>query len=176
MPDFPTTRRVNSLLISPGAPEALGNELNGLGATTASGTWPVANKAIFVPFEVFEPITIVKLFVENGTAVSGNIDVGIYDFKGTRLVSSGSTAQSGTSAIQEFDITDTLLLPGLYYLACVLDNTTGTLFRWSPSSSLCKALGVCEQTSAFPLPSTATFAMPTSALVPPLFATQRSVI
>jgi hypothetical protein len=57
------------------------------------------------------------MLVLNGATASGNMDVGIYDYAGTRLVSSGSTAQSGTSAFQDFDITDTLLGPGIFYLA-----------------------------------------------------------
>lgn len=177
MPDFPVLRNVDPLVISPASPQSIGEMLNAMGLGLTTSTWPTANKAYFIPFSVFAPITIVKMFVINGGTASGNIDVGIYDRGGSRLVSSGSTAQSGTSAVQEFNITDTLLLPGLYYLACAMDNTTGTLDLWNPATALARVMGVVEQTSAFALPSSATFASLSGTLKFPFIgATQRPVV
>lgn len=135
-------------------------------SSVASAAYPTANKAIYVPFRLSAPIVAVKLFSHNGATVSGNIDVGIYDEQGTRLVSSGSIAQAGTSVLQEFDIADTSLSPGLFYLAVALDNTTATLFRSTPSAIFLRCNGVAEQTSAFALPATATFAAMSSAYLP----------
>jgi hypothetical protein len=176
MPILNTLRNIDRFVISPASPGMGGAEMNGMGFTPGSNTWPTANKAIYIPFPVRFPITVVKLFVENGTTVSGNIDVGIYDRGGARLVSSGSTAQSGTSAIQSFDITDTTLNPGLYYLAVAMDNTTAHLLRWGTSSAIPRAMGVMEQTSAFALPSTATFAALSSSYIPFVAATLRTTI
>lgn len=177
MPDFPLIRNVDSVVISCASPQSIGNALNAMGLGTSGAAWATANKALFVPFSVYSPITIVKMFVVNGATASGNIDVGIYDRGGARLVSAGSTAQSGTSAIQEFNITDTALSPGLYYLACALDNATGTLEVWTPALAIGRSLGICEQTSAFALPATATFAAASSTFrVPFIGATQRTVV
>ena len=52
-----------------------------------------------------------------------NIDVGIYSADGTRIVSAGSTAQSGTEIAQNFAIADTLIGPGDFYLAMVMNGT-----------------------------------------------------
>ena len=128
--------------------------------------YPAANDAIFVPFTVHQSVLIKRLFSMNGSAVSGNIDMGIYTADGARMTSIGSTAQSGTNQPQFFDITDLLIGPGLYYLAVALDNTTGTLFRSNPTVTRLQTLGMAKQASAFALPSTATFASVTAAYLP----------
>ena len=92
--------------------------------SAASATYVAANRAHYIPFVVSEPITVVQLFAYNGATASGNIDMGIYDAKGTKLVSIGSTAQAGTNALQTFDITDTVLGSGRFYLAVAMDNAT----------------------------------------------------
>lgn len=130
-----------------------------LGAASVSVAWPTANKAIYMPVLLAEPLLVTQMWVENGATASGNIDVGIYDEAGTRIVSSGSTAQSGTSAMQVFNVTDTLLGPGVFYIAVALDNTTGTVHVWgSATTILGRATGALQQTSAFALPAVATFA------------------
>ena len=138
--------------------------------------WPTANKAIYVPFVVHNQMTAVKLFVQNAATVSGNIDLGLYDAFGNRLVSSGSTAQAGTSALQSFDVTDTLLLPGVYYMACALNNGTGTVLGGAFTVNGIGAMGVLEQTSAFALPATATMVAPTGTFIPSIGLTARTLI
>ena len=177
MPDFPVAiRPMDSVVLSPASPQSIGRDLSGMGISAATAGWPAANRAIFMPITIYNPITVVKMFIENGASTSGNIDVGIYDSDGAIIVSSGSTAQSGVSATQEFDITDTLLNPGLYYLAAAMDNTTGTVLRWGLSGAVARGIGVAQMASAFPLPSTATFAALASSFIPGVFATLRSVI
>jgi len=132
-----------------------------------SAAWPAANRAIFVPFEVPIPLVATRMIWRNGSAVSGNVDAGIYDLAGNRLASIGSTAQSGTSTQQSVDLTDTLLRPGVYLMALALDNTTGTIARWgNPGVQMLEAAGVRQMASAFPLPDPVTLAAPSSAYVP----------
>lgn len=132
-----------------------------------SGTWPTANLAIFIPFRITAPMTAKLLWVANGATASGNIDLGIYDVAGTRIINKGSTAQSGTSAIQTLDITDTQIGPGVFYLAMAMDNTTGTTARYVPTAvTLCAFIGAAQMASAFALPATATFAAASNAYVP----------
>lgn len=177
MPDFPVDRQVNSIVISTYSQESLGYPLRSLaGSLSASAAWPAANLAIFVPFTVYEPITVVKLSILNGTAVSGNVDIGIYGAGGARLVSSGSTAQAGASAIQTFDITDTYLVPGLHYLALAIDNATGTIDNVGVTAIDVEALGVMQQATAFPLPATATFEAFAQTIVPLIVAHQQATI
>lgn len=147
---------------------------------TAAAAWGTANTAVFSPVIIGVNTTVYQLAWINGATVAGNADVGIYDRNGFRLVSSGSTAQSGVSAPQVVDITDTTLTPGLYYLAMVADDATATYNRAGTSSAspLCRASGMAMQASAFPLPSTATFAAFALALACPLLmgSTENSVI
>lgn len=129
------------------------------GANTLSGTWNTSNRAVYMPVRISEPVLARKLFWFNGATVSGNADCGIYDAAGTKIVSAGSTAQSGTNALQEVDIADTLLDAGLFYMGLALDNTTGTFFRLSVGTAYrAQAMGTVMQATAFPLPAAATFA------------------
>jgi hypothetical protein len=117
------------------------------------------------------------MMVNNGTVVTGNIDVGIYDASGNRLVSAGSTVQAGTSAIQIFDITDTLLKPGLHYMAIALSNNTGTLAGWSVGNAVDgRPFGLAQMASAFALPNPATLASYAQTFIPMVSMTPRTAI
>ena len=150
---------IRPITVHPWSMLSLGEELavNHLVAA-ASAVWPSANRALYIPFWLPTPITAVQMFSYNGATASGNIDVGIYAEDGTRIVSAGSTAQAGTNALQAFDITDTLIGPGRYYLAIAMDNTTGTLFQAAYAARFMAGHGCFTQASAFPLPAVATFA------------------
>lgn len=137
------------------------------GGGPGSNTWPVANKAIFVPFLVQAPMVAVKMFTLNGATAAGNQDVGIYDVAGNRLVSIGSTAQAGTNAMQVHDITDTALSPGRYYMALVNSGTTGTYAaKTSIVAAACGGGGLLQMATALPLPDPATYAAASSAYFP----------
>lgn len=145
-------------------------------AIGATAVWAAANQAFYLPFTIETACTVAQMITWNGTAVSGNVDVGIYSWGGTRLVSSGSTAQAGTSTLQVFDIANTALDPGDYYMAMAMDNVTGQIFRLSVSQYHGLAYNIKIQASAFPLPATATFANPTAAYAPVIFGTLKATV
>lgn len=177
--DFPFARPMRPM-ISTTSPEAQGHMLAGAKGGSGSGSaWPSANRAIFVPFTTPAPFLVRKVFWLNGSAVSGNADFGLYTRDGTRLMSTGSTAQSGTTTYQTVDVTDLLLLPGAYYMAFALDNATGQLYRINPNTAaLNQLMGSALQNSAFPLPATATLATVSggSASAPLIGITSRTVV
>lgn len=176
MPDFPIIRNVDPLVLSTAIPQSIGTML--AGANLAMGNQTLtSDKAYYIPVSVNGPITIVKMFFITGTSPSGNVDLGIYDRGGTRLVSTGSTAVSGSATTtQVIDVTDTILSGGLYYLALAL-SSGGGVQAWAPAVANCRAMGVLEQASAFPLPSSATFAaLSTTGRIPFVAATQRTVV
>lgn len=127
----------------------------------ASAVWPTANKAFFFPFTVTgraseRPIAYSGAILMNGAAVSGNVDVGIYDALGNRIASVGSTAQAGTTAPQRINFSAPVQLrPGRYYLAVALSNGVGAFVRSAPGAQVARGAGVRELTSAFPLPADA---------------------
>ena len=140
---------------------------NYLSTSYADTAWPASNRAIFVPIRIVEPTVAINIGVGNGVTVSGNFDVGIFTLDGVRIISSGSTAQSGAYAFQVVDIADTLLGSGVYYLAVAFDNTTATPIRTTLAQlAMCKMIGIAEMSSAFPLPATATLATATSSYIP----------
>lgn len=145
--------------------------------TPASGTWPSANRGIFIPFRTTAPITVRQLFVYNGATAAGNIDMGIYDAVGTRLVSIGPTAQSGTSVLQIFDITDTQIGVGMFYLALVCSLGTATVMRSSLTpAGFTQAMGIMQQASVGTLPANATFAASAFTIIPVCGLTTRTVL
>lgn len=124
--------------------------------TIGAATWPAANTAIFHPFYLPFRYIVRRMFWVNGTTASGNWDIGIYSSAGKRLVSSGSTAASGTSVPQFVTLANPLLIgPGFYYLATALSITTASRAFGSSTLSLAKlrqAAGVLYQATALPLP------------------------
>lgn len=117
--------------------------------------WPASNRALFSPLFVPSPVVVKRLIVMNGSP-SGNMDVGIYRDDLSRLVSSGSVANSGSASTpQVVDITDTLLTVGRYYIALVLDNTTATIYREASDIQQLRVLGMFQMDTAFPLPDPA---------------------
>ena len=140
--------------------------INFIGA--ASAVFPVANDAFFLPFFVPKTVTVLELWWINGATVSGNVDVGIYNTSLARVVSTGSTAQSGTTATQVVDIADTVLVgPAMYYGALACDNVTATFFRGNNYlTAAARIAGAFQQSSAFALPATAVAAAYASQYAP----------
>lgn len=161
--------RPPSVVVGPFSWEAMGPLSAVMGTSgSASAVWPAANLALFYPFSVSAPITAVKLYSINGNVASGNIDLGIYDGAGTRLMSSGTTAQAGTTGAQIIDTTDYVLAPNVqYYMAMAMDNGTGTTRCWTTAGTGKFAMmGMAQMATAFPLPTNATYALVGQAYVP----------
>ena len=117
--------------------------------------WPTANKAFYIPFSINSEQTVKRIITFIGDTSSGNIDVGIYSTNGTKEVSAGSTAMGTNNQVQIFDIADTTLPAGKYYMAMAVDNVTAKI-RIS-AGAINTLFGIKEEASAFPLPATATF-------------------
>jgi hypothetical protein len=145
-----------------------------------TNNYPTANTAMFIPFGIAESIIAVKLWVHNGTAVAGNIDLGIYRPDGSQVVAKGSTAQAGTSTIQELDITDTPLVPGRYYLAINSDTSGATQKVWSYTltvAGLAGAMGVLQAALGHVgLDASVTFATCTQTLIPLIGLSTRTLV
>jgi hypothetical protein len=145
-------------------------------ANPASTAWATANQARYIPFRILSACTVLKLLTYNGATATGNTDVGVFDRNGVKLISSGATAQAGTSTWQAFDTTDTLLVPGLYYFGLLSSSTTATFFSYA-SKPAGQLLGVQSQAvGAGTLPSTATFAVLDAAIIPVVGLSLRTLI
>lgn len=139
-----------------GSRHSVGPDLASYGATISGVTW-TASRAFYCPIRLTRAITVAQLAMYNGATVSGNVDIGIYNSAGTRQVSAGSTAHSGASALQVFDVTNTTIGPGLFYLAFAISNVTGTVFGYTGDAPRFRLMGCYGEASAMPLPATATF-------------------
>lgn len=133
--------------------------MSGAGGNLA--TWPTANLAIFVPIHIWRTLTLRSFVFQRGVA-SGNCDAGIYRTNFTRIISTGSVAAAGVT--QVVDVEDTVLERGQYFLALSYDNTTATTRRITLTNTWSgRMIGMLEQSTAFPLPSTASPAPITAA-------------
>jgi hypothetical protein len=116
----------------------------------ASAAWSAANRALFVPFRVTEVVVAYQMLFGCGTTGGGNADLGIYNSEYDRLVRA-SAARSASSEVI-VNITDTLLLPGMYFMAMAVDGTTNIVSYAGTNAEICHLLGVRMQESAYTLP------------------------
>ena len=171
MGTWPESRIWAPPMLSVHSPECLGSHLAAIeeGGSVNTG-YPAANRAIFLPFTLWRTEIVTKIVIVPGATPSGNVDVGLYDIAGTRLVSSGSTVKGAAATPQALDIADTILGPGLFYMAIAQDGTTQLLAQ-SPAAVLSlQGWGMAQQATAFPLPATATFATISTAFIPTMGA------
>lgn len=158
-------------------PEVFGSEII-FASGPASAATGTTNQAVFAPIPIQKPFVVAQLFCRNGTVVSGNVDMAVYNDQKNRLVSIGATAQAGTSAVQAFNITDTLLLPGLYYLGIGWSSATATFWRSSGTAPFYNGAGLLLQTAlgAATLPNPAVWVTDTSGFLPIMGMTARATI
>jgi hypothetical protein len=128
------------------AMESIGDVLANVRSAPASTAWGTANMVRFVPFYITRTVTVVKLLTYNGATAAGASDIGIFTKTGVRIVAGANPAQSGTSTWQEYNITDTALVPDEYFLGLKNDGTTGTYFSvaslpWGKLAGVCSAAG-----------------------------------
>lgn len=154
----PPSRFPTEVWTTPFSRASLGLENRSMTASTdASTAWGTANLALYVPFVADDVFTVIRFGWLNGTVVAGNVDVGLFSSAWAKLLSTGSTAQATTSAIQVVTPAATSFGPGRYYLGISLSDATGTIFCSPLTAGPHGRWGGCAQeTSALPLPATAT--------------------
>lgn len=145
----------SGLIITPASPQFSASRLvESIGGIIGSGAWLSINDPIAAPFYLRTRRTCYQLGVYNGSSVGENFDVGIYDGSWNRIISTGSTACSGT--VQFVDVADTVLQARtLYYLVQSRDNITANrMRRWNIGTAPGMGLiGIqSSATDAFPLP------------------------
>ena len=127
-----------------------------------SATWESAALAVYMPIFGQAPLILTRVWWANGATVSGGatIEVGVYRdaaYKPGAKIISGSATQGTASQVQFVDVTDTFLIPGLYWIAVVSSSATNTtMFRGVASALSYDAAFRMEEASASPLPATAT--------------------
>lgn len=128
--------------------------------------WPGANLAIYMPMRLPVSYAMVRAYVVNGGAVSGNFDIGIYNQDFTKVISSGSTAQAGVNATQYVTLSTTLAA-GSYYLCLAFDNGTAQVFAaGGMPANTSRLMGILQQAAAFVLPNPIVPASPANAFWP----------
>jgi len=127
------------------------------GGAASAIAWPTANLAIGYPFQVTEIVTVYGAWYAAGGTAGGNLDIGIYDLAGNRIVSTGTTARTISAHTEITALTDTVLTPNHYYATMAADTTNlYTGWTWAAAGNA-EAQGFVEAAASFVLPSTITF-------------------
>ncbi|MFA6043634.1 MAG: hypothetical protein WC718_01505 [Phycisphaerales bacterium] len=129
-----TSGQVNKGGIAPAIPYAGGSVFHtGAAAppTTTTGTdaVPVITEEYVAEVLVHHNCLLTGVSVLNGSAVSGNYTVILYDSNGAILANSASTAQSGTAAYQKVPFATAYQAkgPAKYFVGIQIDNTTARI-------------------------------------------------
>lgn len=135
--------------IGPASKESIGEALGTQGWTDTSNS--TANRSILWPFYIYQSISVKQMICMNGRTVSGNLDMGIYTVDGSLAGHTGAKAQVGTNRPQAVAVSFNLA-PGAYWLALVLDNTSGFFYRRSPNvAAFGQSCGIAHVLNNFPL-------------------------
>jgi hypothetical protein len=152
----PRVMRAGSFLINPSSPESIGPTERIWGVAQSQAYTP-GSRCLFVPFTIDQIVTAYQMYTQNGTTAANAIDVGIYDARMNSLVTLGGTNQVGTSNLQLFDITDTILVPGRYFMGIVMNGSppTGTFTNFGNAAQPrhLRFAGCLEKLSTYPLPT-----------------------
>lgn len=173
MADWPQSRPFDSNVLSVVSTRSLTGGIN-IGAP-ATAAWPLANRALYIPFRLNLPFLVAQMWVIVGTSISGSVDLGIYSYDGTRLVSSGIGTPTAINAIYSVDLNDLQLNPGRYFMA-MSNGIVGAFQRHAPGGVALNAMGYFQEASAHPLPAVAAFAANTTSYLPCMGLTSKSTI
>lgn len=136
--------------------------------TMALNNFGTTNKAIYIPCYFPDAATLfsISFYAGNGT---GNYDLGLYDRDcSARLFSTGSTAMTAAGGKTLTFTNDYRVGAGdLLFAALALSSATGQCLRLNAGSAQSlRGIGCGVQTSALPLPATATPATTDAAFAP----------
>jgi len=126
--------------------------------SSTGSAWGTQYRAIYVPIRVTAACVVLKLGYLSAATGTGDMDLGLYNSAGARLVSTGTITKDNSSAVVGVDITDTTISPGLYYLALNNASTTDTYCATALSAPIPCAYGVLvEELASVTLPATASW-------------------
>lgn len=153
--------------ITPSSLWSLGSAIGGVTSSNpTSQPWPAANRVILVPFRVPRIIVARQMSVGFGGTAGGNFSVGIVDRTGKAIYQSASTARAASSEVT-VNMPDTVLGPGVYYMALQLSDTSTVMGHVAPQVGLLKALGVKQASpGVFPMSGDLTLETLASTLFP----------
>lgn len=108
--------------------ECLGAALACAGQTSTESTTAFAFVTYYVPLILNDEITVTRMFCCNGTAVSNNLVMGLYDYDLNRLATTATVAQTGAGALQFVALPSTTIGPGRYYMAHQAGNNNAARY------------------------------------------------
>lgn len=94
--------------------------------TDGNDTTPATTETYIAEVFISANVTITGIALFNGSAVAGNVKLGLANSAGAVVASATSTAQSGTDTYQRISLSSTYLAvgPGTYYVLAQFDSTS----------------------------------------------------
>ena len=148
--------------------DAIGPEATETRSSLPEGTVS-QNDAYIIPIVPSTDFAILSAGWANWAVANGNSCVAVYNAAGTtRLATTGSVANSGTTDWQNASMTNVTLGAGiLYWMVYATDSATQQVLRSVADNRDQAGIGIKQQVGAgVALPATLTFADPTNAQVP----------
>lgn len=98
-------------------------------STDGNDTTPATTETYIASVQIPANCTVTGVRVFNGSAVAGNMIVGLFDSTGANVAASASTAQSGTDAYQQLAFTSPYSAkgPATYYVGVQFSSTSARL-------------------------------------------------
>lgn len=160
--------------ITPWSAEAFGSRMPTLATNLTATAWPTTNKSIFYPFFTEEPVTFATLFLYTGATVTNNVDVGIFDITGKKIISTGTKAASA-STLNLWTVASTTIGVGTFYFGVACAGTATTMFGYAGTNQFLRYHGCLEMASNFVL-GDATFAQTSATFIPLVGLSTRAAI
>jgi hypothetical protein len=151
--------QVAGCMTSTSGDTALSDAILVSGGNSQTDVLVTTNRAFFMCASLAQRGVVSKMAWFNGSAlISGNLDAGIYDMNGNKIVSTGAVALSGTNVLQLGSVTPTQLEPDNYVLAfATSSNPELRSYFGANQAQLVQACGIGMLDSSYPLPSTVSF-------------------
>lgn len=134
-------------------------------ALSVAATWPLANAAFGVPFEIQTPTSLSQIIAKCAVAGGANYDLGLYDVNLNRLGSKGSTA-TGVGLLAWAPAGGIALAPGRYFAYMSVNNAVAVIDGLVASQAVNDLWGSRFDGASFPLPAIAGGALSTNTYSP----------
>jgi len=119
--------------------------------TLAGVAWPAGGLAFYIPFTLGGPVVVQGFFIPLG-AVSGNVDVGVYDVNYNAIVRNGGLPRPGGTCTG-IAFSNPSIGPGQFKIGISSDSNTLTVLSYSLIAGLNELLDITESVASYPLPS-----------------------
>lgn len=117
--------RLMPLIVHPFHPLTTNEASFAASLTSSLSTTLSSSNIVLYSVVVTEPYRVLRFWWQNGSTLNGNVEVAVFTENGTRIATTGSTAQSGANVMQQVSA-DFTLGAGRYWIGMASNSSTAT--------------------------------------------------